>query len=57
MISQELLDECSRQLMYATMKQEPFGGVLIIVFGDFGQLTPLKEDEKLVFRTTVLSRV
>ncbi|CEP06805.1 hypothetical protein [Parasitella parasitica] len=40
MVSKKLLDECSEQLMLATRMDEPFGGILTIMFGDFGQLLP-----------------
>lgn len=55
MVSEQLLEDCSRQLMFATERHAPFGGVLMtILFGDFGQLTPIKDEEQFVFKAKCL---
>lgn len=41
MISKELLPDMSRYLSLAKQNNSPFGGLLTIFFGDFGQLVPI----------------
>lgn len=46
MLSGELLDKCDEFLRLARMDNRPFGGVQVILIGDFCQLPPVDEDNK-----------
>lgn len=45
MLSGELLDKCNEFLKLARMNNQPFGGIQVILIGDFCQLPPVNDPE------------
>lgn len=57
MISDKMLDLLNRVLMMVRKSSKPFGGIQVILFGDFLQLPPvLKDDERICLEGAIWGR-